>query len=349
MRRSYERLSDLPLALRSRGSLEPLRIYRMNSTLNHPENLAQLDGNHELNRKQLQAIDTRELEQRRQIRSIPCWSRDIELNSLPGGITNRNYLVKQAQDHFVARVGKELPHLGIDRRNELDCHRAAELLGIAPPIYYGQNGILVTQYVPGCTLDSFLARGPGFTARIAQTLRQLHDGWDRLSGDFLYFSPFQACRNYVKTAHETGAELPADIQRSMKALSTLSRRISPYTPTLCHNDMLPANVLDDGKRIWIVDWEYAGIGHPLFDLATFSICCEYTPELDQELLRHYFGVVHITQLFEIQVFKAASLLREALWAVVQTVASDLVFDYHAYARRSFEKFELALTQLEITP
>jgi thiamine kinase-like enzyme len=284
------------------------------------------------------------------IRSLSLWSGPILVQRLDGGITNRNYLVEDANEQFVARIGEELLVLGIDRRNELQCHRAAQSLGVSPPLVHGENGVLVSRYVPSRTLDPAGARGPGFAPRLARVLRQLHDGWDGLIGDLLFFSPFQASRTYVATSRRLGAELPSDIDLMLDAMRRLSRTIAPYVPTLCHNDMLPANVLDDGRRVWIVDWEYAGMGHPLFDLAGFSVNCGYSEEQDVEFLEIYRGEFRRRDLYELRVLKVASLLRDALWAVVQTVASDLDMDYREYARVHFEKFRVALAALpEGTP
>lgn len=279
------------------------------------------------------------------IRSLPIWSGPIVMEPLPGGITNRNYLVTDGNERFVARVGAELHILGVDRRNELQCHRAAESLGIAPPLVYGENGVLVSRYIPSRTLDADGARAPGFATRLAQVLRQLHDGWDRLTGDLLFFSPFQTSRTYVATSRRIGAKLPTDIDEMLEATRELSHTVSPYIPVLCHNDMLPANVLDDGQRVWVVDWEYAGMGHRLFDLAGISANCGFSDEQDVEFLTSYRGELRRSDLYELRVLKVASLLRDALWGVVQTVASDLDVDYSEYARVYFEKYREAIAEL----
>jgi len=279
------------------------------------------------------------------IRSLPLWSGPILLQRLDGGITNRNYLVRDANEQFVARIGEELLILGVDRRNELQCHRAAQTLGVSPPLVHGENGVLVSRYIPSRTLDPAGAREPGLAPRLARVLRQLHEGWDGLIGDLLFFSPFQASRTYVATSRRLGAELPSDIDLMLEATRKLSRTIAPYVQTLCHNDMLPANVLDDGRRVWIVDWEYAGMGHPLFDLAGFSVNCGYSEEQDVEFLESYRGEFRRRDLYELRVLKVASLLRDALWAVVQTVASDLDFDYREYARVHFEEFRVTFATL----
>ena len=272
------------------------------------------------------------------IRDLPLWSGPITLERISGGITNRNYRVREGSRQFVARIGEELLVLGVDRRNERLCHQAAERLGVAPPIAYAANGVMVTHYIESRTLDPSSAREPGFAPRLAKLLKQLHDGWDGLEGELFFFSPFQVNRTYVTTSRKLGAELPHDIDWMLEATRDLSRTLAPYVPTLCHCDMLPANVLDDGNRVWIVDWEYAGMGHPLFDLAGFSINCHYTNDLEHEFLTAYRGEFRETDLRELHVLKIASLLRESLWAVVQTVASTLDFNYREYALIHFEKF-----------
>lgn len=279
------------------------------------------------------------------IRTLSFWRGDISLERLHGGITNRNFLVTEGAERFVARIGEELHVLGVDRRNEVLCHRAAEQLDIAPPIAFAEHGVLVSRYVQGRTLDPESAREPGVASRLARLLRRLHDGWDQVLGDLLFFSPFQANRTYTATSRQLGASLPPDIDSMLESTRLLSHQLVPYVPCLCHNDMLPANVLDDGNRVWIVDWEYAGMGHPLFDLAGFSVNCGFNEEMDIQFLADYRGTFQPRDLRELRILKVASLLRESLWSVVQTVVSDLEFDFHEYAERHFDKCRSALRAL----
>lgn len=285
----------------------------------------------------------------RRILALPLWRGSVTLEPLSGGITNRNFLVRDGGSSFVARIGEELPELGVDRRNELLCHRAAVTLGVAPEVVHGENGVLVSRYIVGRTLDPAGVRAPGFPERLARLLRCLHEGWDLLSGEFFFFSPFQASRTHAETSRRIGAELPGDIDLLLEATRRLSREIAPYTPVLCHNDMLPANVLDDGERLWIVDWEYAGIGHPLFDLAGVSANCGFSEAQDIAFLTAYRGEFRPRDLAELRIYKVASLFREALWSVVQTVASGLDFDYREYAEIHFTRFREALANLPAPP
>ena len=126
----------------------------------------------------------------------------------------------------------------------------------------------------------------------------------------------------------------------------MARRIAPFRPVLCHNDVLPANLIDDGRRLWLVDWEYAGIGHPLFDLANASANADFSDDLDRALLEAYHGQVDPRDLCDLRIFKAMSRLRESLWSMIQTVASDIEFDYRRYAGENLQAYREVRSRLE---
>jgi thiamine kinase-like enzyme len=277
------------------------------------------------------------------LQSLDFWRGPIALEPLPGGITNRNYRVLCEGSVYVARLCEDRTILAIDRRNEVVCQRAAHALGVAPRVVHHEQGVLVSEHIAAQTLRAEEVRDPAFLPRLAAILRTLHDGWDRLSGEMLYFSAFQTVRTYVSTARALNARLPDDIDALLDDALCLSRRVGPFVPVLCHNDLLAANVLDDGARVWLVDWEYGGVGHPLFDLAGVSANCGLGPEAERHLLACYRGTDEVDRrdLREMRVLKAMSSLREALWSLIQTVASDLSFDYEAYAAENFRLYREA--------
>ncbi len=277
----------------------------------------------------------------RTIRALDLWLGPVSLEVLPGGITNHNYLVKDNSGTYVARVCVDRTLLGIDRRNEMICQRAGAELEVAPRVVHHANGVMISDRLRARTLNADQVREAGFLLRMAQVLKQLHGGWTDLTGEMLYFSPFQTVRTYARTARELGAKLPSDIDAMVADSSRLSMRIAPFTPTLCHNDLLAANILASDERIWLVDWEYAGIGHPLFDLACLSGNCGFSTEAELTLLEAYRGQIDAVDRSELAILKAVSLLREALWSVIQTVASDIEFDYEGYASKNFNAYQIA--------
>jgi thiamine kinase-like enzyme len=282
------------------------------------------------------------------LQALDYWKGPIDVEPLPGGITNYNYLVKDSGRCYVARLCIERPLLGIDRRNEVLCHKAAHASGIAPKVVHHEEGVLVSQYVCGNTLKPEDVRDVAFIPRLAAVLRELHDSWDRVTGEMLYFSSFQTVRTYANTARHLNARLPSDVDDLLEDSRRLSRHVAPYRPVLCHNDLLSSNMVADEDKVWLVDWEYAGMGHPLFDLAGVSANCKFTESLEVALLAEYRGTVDEAELAELRILKTISYLREALWSVIQTVASDIDFDYQKYAAENFAAYHEARAQLELT-
>jgi thiamine kinase-like enzyme len=235
--------------------------------------------------------------------------------------------------------------LGVDRRNEIACHQAAALRGLAPEIVHHERGLLVTQFVEGRTLDPVTIRVPAMLPRLAALLGHLHAGWDVLTGEVLYFCAFQTVRTYAQTAKKLSATLPPDIDPILEDITALARRIAPFRPVPCHNDMMSANVIDDGNRLWLVDWEYGGAGHPLFDLAHASTVGGMNLEEQRALVEAYPGQLPQAGLAEFEIFRIAALLRESLWSTIQTVASTIEFDYAGYARENLEAYRAARAAL----
>jgi thiamine kinase-like enzyme len=279
------------------------------------------------------------------LESLDFWPGPISVEPLPGGITNFNYRVRSGDNAYVARLCVERILLGIDRRNEIVCQRAAHAIGVAPEVVHHEDGVLVSTHLDARTLDAAAVRDASFVPRLGALLRELHGAWDRLTGELLYFSAFQTVRTYARTARELHAALPDDIDDLLEDARLLAGQVAPFVPVLCHNDLLAANILDDGARVWLVDWEYAGVGHPLFDLASVSSNCAFPEDLELALLESYRGRVDPRDLRELRILKTTSLLREALWSVIQTVASDIAFDYVKYADDNFAAYRAARAEL----
>jgi thiamine kinase-like enzyme len=274
------------------------------------------------------------------ISSLSCWRGEISVETLSGGITNHNYLVRDAGEKFVVRLCEDCGHLGIDRRNERLCQQSAQMIGVSPELVHAEGNMLVTRFIDGPTLKAD-ETDASLIQRLASTLKQLHDSRELLTGEMLYFCPFQTVRTYAKTARQIQATLPGDIEKLLDEARQMSLAMPAFQPTLCHNDLLPANILDDGDRLWLIDWEYAGIGNPVFDLAGLSANCGFNTDQNAQLVQTYAGNSSPDILSQIQILKSVSLLREALWAVIQTVKSQVKFEYQNYADENFEAYRNA--------
>lgn len=279
------------------------------------------------------------------IRALPVWKGPIEVEPLGGGLTNLNYLVTDGARRYAARAGTDDPMLGISRRNESECVAAAADLGIAPEVVYQSQGVMVCAFLDGTPLSPKLLDDRDRLVRVAALLRRVHDAGPSITGHLQHFSAFQVARTYIATAREGGLSLPCSEAELLAELVELEGRLAPFHPTFCHNDLMPANLLDNGERVWLIDWEYAGIGHPLFDLAGLSSNANFSSDQDEELLTAY-GLSSTGQIAEqFRIMKVVAPLREWLWAVIQRGQAQIAFDYDQYRDENYEKYRGALARV----
>ena len=266
----------------------------------------------------------------------------LAVEPLGGGITNLNYRVDVDGQAYVIRIpGQDSEYLGIDRRCEYACNAAAHRVGVAPDVvaFLDDAGVLVTRFVRGRPLAEEEMRNPQTLARVAAALRRYHEGPD-FPG---VFSPFQTVRDYLATAAPRGAPLPERFDWMLMQADRLEAALGPPAkPRPCHNDLLLANWLDDGERLWIIDWEYAGMGDPFFDLGNFAVHLQMSDREEDVLLSAYIARVSPRAVARLKLMKIISDLREAMWAMVQVTISTLDYDFVAYARKHFARYETQL-------
>ena len=232
---------------------------------------------------------------------------------LGGGITNRNFKVTADGDAFVLRIGgNDTGLLGIDRNVEHAASLAAASLGIGPEVvaFLEPEGYLVTRFVDGEV-------GRVSVEEAAGALRRLHAG-PPIAGRF---DSFHVVETYAEIAGRRGPNWAHEIAGQIE----VRRAGAPLVP--CHNDLLAANFIHDGSRVWIVDWEYAGMGDPAFDLANYAVNNGLDEDGDRALLAVYGEADEDAHV------------REAMWGVVQQTLSQLDFDFAAYAEEHFARLE----------
>jgi thiamine kinase-like enzyme len=262
---------------------------------------------------------------------------DLAVTPLGGGITNLNYRVDVRGEAYAVRIpGADSIHLGIDRAREHACTAAAHESRVAPGVvaFLEPAGVLVTRFVLGRTPSEEAMRRPDMLRRVARTLRRYHTG-RAFPG---IFSPFRTIRDYLAVASANGAPLPERLDWMLERAARLEEVVeSTEDQRPCHNDLLPGNFLDDGERLWILDWEYAAMGDPFFDLGNFAAHHQLTDSLEHILLDAYAGAVTVRGVSRLKLMKIISDLREAMWGMVQVAISAIEFDFSAYGRRHFDR------------
>lgn len=276
------------------------------------------------------------------VTALPCWQGTPSGERLPGGLSNEIWKVTDEAGTHVVRLGRDYPFHHVDRAREVMTARAAHAAGFGPEVRYAAPGVMVTAFIGARTWGAEdLRANPERVARLlADFHRRMAAG---ISGPAFLFWPFHVVRDYARTLRGTPHE---GVTGAFLALSDEMEQAQVPLPIIFgHHDLLPANFLDDGQRLWLIDYEYAGFGTALFDLAGAASNAEMPPDAARALLTAYFGSAPdpaLSRAFD--AMQVASLLRETLWALV----SDLHLaapgvNYLAYAAENQARLDAALS------
>ena len=260
------------------------------------------------------------------------------VHELPGGLTNRNYKVTTPAGSYVARIsgaGSEL--LAIDRDCEYRNSVAAAAAGAGPPVveYRPQDSMLVIGYIEGRTLGSADVAEPRTITRIARACRRLHQG-ERFVNDF---DMFAIQRRYLAVARSRGFRIPAGYEDLLPQFDAAAAALaaSDHDGTVpCNNDLLPANLIDDGDRIWLIDYEYSGNNDACFELGNIWAEAHLSEDCLAALVTAYYGRPRPGKVARARLLGLAGMYGWTLWGAIQHAASTIEFDFWSWAMERFE-------------
>lgn len=283
------------------------------------------------------------------IRSLPCWKGGVAIEPLRGGISNESWLVTDGAGRHVVRFGKDYPFHHVLREREIMAARAAHAAGFAPELQYAEPGIMVSAFIEAQTY------GPGdvraSAERIGRLVRDFHDTMPRhVSGPGFMFWVFHVIRDYARTLDRGGSRMTAELPSYLALADELERAQAPLPIIFGHNDLLPANFLDDGRKIWLIDFEYAGFNTAMFDLAGAASNAGMSEDEARRLLVAYFGREPDAAILRSHAaMQCASLLREAMWSMVSELHLNAPgVDYVAYTGENLAKLGAALDHYRTT-
>ena len=252
---------------------------------------------------------------------------------LDGGITNHNFKAKLADgSSVVLRVcGKNTDQLGIDREAERVASEAAAKLGVGPEVvaYFESSGCLVASFVEGEQVTEEMLRTPPVLEAVAKALRRFHDSETLLP---TRFNVPMLAREYARRA---GAMERAEVKQAIKAADAIATVVDDDEAP-CHNDLLAGNFIRAEDGVFILDWEYAGIGSRYFDLGNLSINNGFSEDDDLALLKAY-GLEGDKHFARLRLMRGMSDVREAMWGVIQETVSEIEFDFVKYSQEHFER------------
>jgi thiamine kinase-like enzyme len=268
---------------------------------------------------------------------VPSIAGPRSVTELPGGLTNRNFKISTRNGALVARVasgGSEL--LAIDRGNEYRNSVRAAQAGVGAPVidYQPSVGVLVLRFIEGVTLTNADVAEPARLTRIARACRRLHTA-ERFDGDF---NMFQIQRRYRSVAADCGITIPAGYDELMErfdaAAGALAVRDEGTVP--CNNDLLAANFIDDGQKIWLIDYEYSGNNDACFELGNIWAECKLPDDALASLVAEYYGRPLRNKVARAKLLGLAGKYGWTLWGAIQAAVSPIDYDFWSWAVERFD-------------
>jgi thiamine kinase-like enzyme len=277
------------------------------------------------------------------IKGLGLWQGAVEPQPLKGGLSNESFTVEDAGAKFVVRLGRDFPQHHVFRDREREVSAAAFAAGFAPELIHAAPGLMVFAYIDGQTFAEPDVQAN--IARVARLVRSYHTEMPRhVRGPAALFWVFHVIRDYARTLEEGRSRMRDQLGRYVALADEFEAAQVTLPIIFGHNDLLPANFIDDGDRLWLIDYEYAAFSTAMFDLAGIASNALFAPEQDRELLWEYFDREPEPALLRSHAaMKCASLLREAMWSMVSEIHLDTPgIDYIAYTAENLARFDEAL-------
>jgi thiamine kinase-like enzyme len=265
-----------------------------------------------------------------------------------GGLTNRNYKVTIGRESYVLRLAGAGTAAYIDRKLEEHNARVAAAAGVNAEVLFfdSGSGTMLCRFVDSLTMSAAGFQDLARVERAAHAFRRMHDWPTPFANRFDVFCQID---EYLALLRRNRARIPDGYDQLQQAAegarAALAARPARLAP--CHNDPLAENFLDTGERMVLVDWEYAGMNDPMWDLGDLSVEAEFGPAQDEALLRAYFGgAVPPAEAGRMVISKGLCDLVWTLWGLIQVMNDNPVDDFWAYALNRFERCRRLMASAE---
>jgi thiamine kinase-like enzyme len=281
------------------------------------------------------------------VKRLSIWKGDISIEPLKGGVSNASFVVTDSTGRYVARVGEDYPAHQVSRAREAIASRAAFQAGLSPEVIHIEQGLMVVRHIVARTYTEADVQANAHLC--VDIVARCHREMGKLvRGQGAIFWVFQILRDYAETLRAARHARAAEIPRWLVILDQLEAAQVPLPIVFGHHDLLPTNFMDDGKRLWLIDWEYGAFGTAMFDLANIAAANSFDEILEMAMLENYFGRrpdLATTRAFF--AMKVAAALREAMWGMVSELHLNAPgVDYVAYASEYLVRFETIFAHYE---
>jgi thiamine kinase-like enzyme len=281
------------------------------------------------------------------VSEIPEWQgKEISIQPLSGGLTNSNFKVQVDDTPYFVRVpGASTDLLAINRDNEVHNSKAAFVAGVGPKVLYHlpEYNAMVLEFLHGETMSKASLNEPGQPTRMAEAIKKLNDG----PGFLQDFNMFRLAEYYLSLCKGRDIRIPDGYLGRLETIARIERamEVNPLPIVPCNNDLLAENYIDDGKQLWLIDYEYSGNNDPTFELGNTCQEMQFNDEQIAEVCAAYFGEAKPNRIARMKLNMIMSDVGWGLWAAIQAKISTIGFDFWGWAierwGRAVEKMDSA--------
>jgi thiamine kinase-like enzyme len=279
---------------------------------------------------------------------LALWHGKPHFEILEGGVSNTSYKVTDSSGTYVARIGENYTFHQVDRAREAIAARAAFNCDLSPETLYAENGIMVIRHLDAKTYGEGDVQ-ENWQACLDLVMRCHRDMAKHVTGQGAIFWVFQILQDYAATISQHNHPYTNHLAAWMRINDEMEQAQVPLPIVFGHHDLLPANILDDGKRLWLIDWEYGAFGTAMFDLANLAANNSFDDKTEAAMLNTYFnGSVSTSVQRAFDAMMVASALRETMWGIVSELKLNAPgVDYKDYTAKQLSRFEKALRSYRI--
>ncbi len=282
------------------------------------------------------------------IKDVPFLKNIKKISKVDGGITNQNLMITNFDyKNYFVRICKNIPEHLIDRKNEINSSIAASQIKVSPKVLYSNNKLIVFEFIKGETLNEKNVKKN--IKQIIALIKKVHNEIpNKINGQSYIFWVFHVIRHYKNFLDNNNSKYKKILNDLVNKSIKMETIGSPYEIVYGHNDLLAANFIKKNKKLYLVDWEYAGYNTPLFDLGGLSSNNNFNKREEILMLENYFDCkISNSLLNKYYCLKTASLLRETMWSMVAEIISNIDFDYKSYTEQNLENFKKSFQKLEL--
>ncbi|HEY5101597.1 MAG TPA: phosphotransferase [Steroidobacteraceae bacterium] len=216
---------------------------------------------------------------------LEAGARPVAVSLLPGGTVNRSFRIDTGAGRFVLRLNAiEGDVLGANHEREAQLQRAAAAGGVAPPLIYAdsQRRFMISKFIDGRVWQASDLESREGARWLGARLRVLHAIAVPAAAPF---DPAARLRDYCArliTALPAESALYETLLQQSEATLALCA-VGGRKAAIVHNDLHHSNLIE-ADRLYLIDWEYAAVADPIFDLACILAYYPHAQPYAQDLL-----------------------------------------------------------------